>query len=169
MWRSIVCLYVRNITSPEGRRLQRIVRSDSDRIKMRRAQVILASAQGSKVPDIAARLYFSEAHVRHIIKAFNAEGFAGLVPKYGIGRPPKFSEEQRSLIIETALCPPGLLGQPFTRWSLEKLRDFLIPQRIIDSISIETLRQMLKGAKVKLRRTKTWKECNDPALASKKN
>lgn len=169
MWSSVVCLYVRNITSLEGRRLQRIVRSDSDRIRMRRAQVVLASAQGSKVPDIAARLYFSEAHVRNIIKAFNAQRLAGLDPKYGVGRPPKFSEEQRSLIIETALCPPGLLGQPFTRWSLEKLRDFLIQQRIIGSISIETLRQMLKGAKVKLRRTKTWKECNDPELASKKN
>ena len=169
MWRSIVCLYVRNITSPEGRRLQRIVRSDSDCIQMRRAQVIVASAQGSKVPDIAARLYFCEAHVRNIIKAFNAEGFAGLAPKYGVGRPPKFTEEQRSLIIETALCPPGLLGRPFTRWSLEKLREFLRKERIVDSISLETLRQMLKGAKVKLRRTKTWKECNDPKLPSKKN
>ena len=164
-----MCLYVCSITAPEGRSLQRIVRTDSDRIKMRRAQVVLASAQGSRVPDIARRLYFSEAHVRTIIKSFNDQGFAALAPKYGIGRPPKFSEEQRSLIIETALCPPGLLGQPFTRWSLEKLRDFLRRERIISSISLETLRQMLKEAKVKLRRTKTWKECNDPKLASKKN
>ena len=164
-----MCLYVRSITVPEGRSLQRIVRTDSDRIKMRRAQVVLASAQGSRVPDIARRLYFSEAHVRTIIKSFNDQGFAALGPKYGVGRPPKFSEEQRSLIIETALCPPGLLGQPFTRWSLEKLRDFLRRERIISSISLETLRQMLKEAKVKLRRTKTWKECNDPKLASKKN
>lgn len=164
-----MCLYVRSLTAPEGRRLQRIVRTDSDRIKMRRAQVVLASAQGSRAPDIARRLYFSEAHVRTIIKSFNDQGFAALPPKYGVGRPPKFSEEQRSLIIETALCPPGLLGQPFTRWSLEKLRDFLRQERILSSISLETLRQMLKGAKVKLRRTKTWKECNDPKLASKKN
>ncbi len=28
--------------------------------------------------------------------------------------------------------------------------------------------QNIKGAKVRLRRTKTWKECNDPALKSKK-
>ncbi len=136
---------------------------------MRRAQVVLASAQGARVPDIARRLYFSEARVRTTIKSFNDQGLAALAPKYGVGRPPKFSEEQRSLIIETALCPPGLLGQPFTRWSLEKLRDFLRRERIISSISLETLRQMLKGAKVKLRRTKTWKECNDPKLASKKN
>lgn len=164
-----MCVYVRDIGIGEGRRLQRIVRTDQDRIKVRRAQVILASGQGSKVPDIARRFYFSAAHVRTIIKSFNADGFEALAPKYGIGRPEKFSEEQRSLIIETALCPPDLLGQPFTRWSLAKLRDFIIAERIVDSISIETIRQMLKGAKVKLRRTKTWKECNDPKLAPKKN
>ena len=164
-----MCLYVRDLGMAEGRRLQRIVRTGRDRIKVRRAQVILASGQGSKVPDIARRFYFSAAYVRTIIKSFNADWFDALAPKYGIGRPAKFSEEQCSLIIETALCPPDLLGQPFTRWSLAKLRDFIIHERIVDSISIETIRRMLKDAKVKLRRTKTWKECNDPQLAPKKN
>jgi len=164
-----MCVYVRNIGIAEGRRLQRIVRKGQDRIRGRRAQIILASGQGSKVPDIARRFYFSQAHVRTVIKSFNTDGFDALAPKYGIGRPAKFSEEQRSLIIETALCPPDLLGQPFTRWSLAKLRDFIIHEHIVDSISIETIRQLLKNAKVKLRRTKTWKECNDPKLASKKN
>jgi transposase len=164
-----MCLYVRNIGMAEGRKLQRIVRSGRDRIKMRRAQVVLASAQGSKVPDIARRLYFSPAHVRTIIRSFNTDGFDALVPKYGTGRPKKFSEEQRSLIVETALCPPDLLGQPFTRWSLAKLRDFVVEEGIVESISVETLRQMLRNAKVKLRRRKTWKECNDPKLRSKKN
>jgi len=164
-----MCLYVRDLGIAEGRRLQRIVRRGRDRIKVRRAQVILASAQGSKVPDIARRFYFSQAHVRTLIKSFNTDGLEALAPKYGIGRPAKFSQEQRSLILETALCPPDLLGQPFTRWSLAKLRDFIIHERIVDSICIETLRRMLKGAKVKLRRTKTWKECNDPKLAPKKN
>lgn len=164
-----MCLYVRDIGIAEGRRLQRIVRSGKDRIKIRRAQIVLASAQGSKVPDIARRLYFSPAHVRTVIKAFSADGIDGLSPKYCGGRPPKFSEEQRSLIIETALCPPDLMGQPFTRWSLPKLRDFIIEERIVESISVETIRKILKGAKVKLRRTKTWKECNDPKLRSKKN
>ena len=165
---SIMCLFVRNITMPEGRKLQRLVRSGRDRIKMRRAQVILASDQGSKVPDIARRYYFSPAHVRTIIKAFNEEGFSALAPKYCGGRPPTFSDEQRSLIVETALCPPDLLGEPYMRWSLPKLRDYFMREKIVQSISIETVRQILKTNKVKLRRTKTWKECNDPKLASKK-
>lgn len=164
-----MCLYVREISASEGRRLQQVVRKDRDRIKVRRAQVILASAQGAKVPAIAERLYFSDQHVRTIIKDFNAEGLAALSPKYCGGRPPTFREEQRSLIIEYAKCPPDLLGRPFTRWSLDKLREFVIAERVVESISIETIRQILKAAKVRLRRTKTWKECNDPQLRSKKN
>lgn len=163
-----MCLYVRNVNMPEGRRLQWFIRRGTNRIRMRRAQVILASDQGFKVPAIAEQYHFSEAHVRNIIKSFNEEGFVALEPKYGIGRPAKFSEEQRSLIIETALCPPDLLGEPYKRWSLPKLRDFFVREKIVDSIAVETIRQMLKSAKVKLRRTKTWKECNDPKLRSKK-
>jgi transposase len=164
-----MCLYVRNISFAEGRRLHEILRRDPNRIKMRRAQVVLASAQGSKVPDIARRLYFSPQHVRTILKDFNAHGFAALVPKYGVGRPREFSPEQQSLIVEAALCPPDLLGWPFRRWSLAKLRDHLRREQIVSSISLETLRQLLKARRVRLQRTKTWKECNDPALASKKN
>ena len=164
-----MCLYVRDLRIDEGRKLQTIVRRSRDRIKVRRAQIILASNQGTKVPDIARRLYFCEQHIRKIIKDFNLNGFDALSAKYGGGRPVKFTEEQRSLIIETALCPPDLLGRPFRRWSLAKLREFLIEEGIVESIAIETLRQMLKKRKVRLRRTKTWKECNDPRLKSKKN
>jgi transposase len=165
-----MCLYVKSLRLDQGRKLQGILRRSRDRIKVRRAQIILASDQGGKVPEIAKRFYFSEQHVRAIIKAFNHDGFAALSAKYDqAGRPPKFSQEQRSLIIETALCPPDLLGQPFRRWSLAKLRQFVIEDRIVESIGIETIRRMLKSATVRLRRTKTWKECNDPKLVSKKN
>lgn len=163
-----MCVYVRDLRLDEGRKLQNIIRRGRDRIMVRRAQIILASDQGAKVPDIARRFYFSDQHVRAIIKEFNTSGFDALVPRYSGGRPPKFSEEQRSLIIETALCPPDLLGRPFRRWSLAKLREFIMAERIVESIGIETLRQILKAAKIRLRRTKTWKECNDPALKSKK-
>ena len=82
-----MCLYVREITPAEGRILRNTARRGHDRIKVRRGQVILASAQGSKVPAIAQRLYFSPQHVRTIIKDFNANGFDALAPKYdGAGR-----------------------------------------------------------------------------------
>jgi transposase len=164
-----MCLYVRELSMAEGRQLQQVLRRSKDRIKVRRAQVVLASAQGFKVPAIADLFHFSEQHVRHLIEEFNQRGLPSLQAKERPGRPPKFSEEQISLIAETALCPPDLLRLPFKRWSLEKLRAYVIKNKLVASISLETLRSMLQARKVKLRRIKTWKECNDPKLRSKKN
>jgi len=105
-----MCLYVRQLNLAEGRKLQSILRSGRNRIKMRRAQVVLASAQGSKAPDIARRFYYSPQHVRTIVKDFNANGFKALEPKYGGGRPRTFTDDQRSLIVETAVVPAGPAG-----------------------------------------------------------
>ena len=164
-----MCLYVRELKMDEGRRIQQILRRSTNRVKVRRAQGVLASEQGYKVPAIAELVHYSEHHVRAIIKEFNERGFKALEPKPRSGRPTEFTEDGKAFIAETAKCPPDLLGCPFKRWSLEKLREYLIKEKIISSISIETLRTILHEKKVKLRRTKTWKECNDPKLKSKKN
>jgi len=47
-------------------------------------------------------------------------------------------------------------------WSLEKLREYLIEQKIIPSISLEWLRQLLRQRRVRWRHSKNWKESNDP-------
>jgi hypothetical protein len=81
----------------------------------------------------------------------------------------EFTEELQAEIVELAMCPPRLLRQPFNRWSLEKLQDYLIHARIVKTVSVETLRTILHAHNVHLQRTKTWKESNDPAFESKKN
>ena len=91
-----MCLYVRDIKITEGRKLQQILRQSRNRIRVRRAQVVLSSAQGFKVPRIAEQFYYSEQHVRTIIKEFNESGFEALEPKRSEGRPPKFTEDERS-------------------------------------------------------------------------
>ena len=164
-----MCLYVRELRAAEGRQIQRILRRSRNRVKVRRAQVVLASEQGFKVPAIAELVHYSPQHIRTIIKEFNQHGLETLDPKGRSGRPEEFTEDLRALIVEMALCPPKLLGQPFTRWSLAKLGDYLVEEKLVKSISVETLRTILREKNVKLRRTKTWKECNDPRLKSKKN
>ncbi|AQT70170.1 Transposase [Anaerohalosphaera lusitana] len=164
-----MCLYARDLSTSEGQQIQRILRSSKSRIKIRRGQVILASNQGYKVPAIAELVHYSPHHVRAIIKDFNQRGLKALEPKPRPGRPPEFTEDDKAIIAETAKCPPDLLDCPFKRWSLEKLREYLVQEKIVPTISIETLRTILREKKVKLRRTKTWKECNDPDLKSKKN
>ncbi len=64
-------------------------------------------------------------------------------------------------ICKVALSPPQkLIGMSV--WSLEKLRQYLQEQKIVGSISLEWLRQVLRRHKIRWRHTKTWKDSNDP-------
>ena len=49
-----------------------------------------------------------------------------------------------------------------TVWSLPKLREYLVAQGIVPSISLEWLRQILRRRKVRWRHTQSWKESTDP-------
>ncbi len=161
--------YVRSLTMAEGEHLQRVLRRGKDRTAIRRAQVVLMSAQGFRVQQIADATHLHEEYVRELLRQFTRDGVAILKKKPRSGRPPAFTEEERSVVAEYALCPPRALGQPFSRWSLEKLRRFLIQRRVVRSIGLQTLCRILEERKIRLQRTKTWKESNDPDFDRKKN
>ncbi len=140
---------VREIDNDEGNRLLRIVRRSSGSIvTWRRAQMVLLSAQGMDTAQIAKVTFTSSDRVRDVIHNFNADGFDSLRPKYAGGRPPKFDDDQRAEIKKIALARPGDHGLPFSTWSLSKLADYLVAQGVIDDISHEGLRQLLRDQQV---------------------
>ncbi|MEC0172726.1 helix-turn-helix domain-containing protein [Paenibacillus graminis] len=141
-------IFVRDLTNEEGNRLLRIARKGADPVQVRRALLILASAQIMKVPEISRLYHISGEHIRHTIHRFNQEGMASLQPKYGGGQPPTFTEEERADIIELAQIPPKVAGYPFTNWSLSKLKQAVEERGIVASISIETLRIIVNEAKI---------------------
>jgi transposase len=160
---------VREIDDDEGRRLVRIVRRDSGSVvTWRRAQMVLLSAQGMDVPGIATVAFTSEDRVRDVIHNFNADGFSSLYPKYKGGRPPKFTVGQRREIKKTAKSRPAEHGLPFSTWSLSKLGEFLVAEGVVDDISHEGLRMLLREEGVTFQRLKTWKASKDPDYAVKK-
>lgn len=164
-----MCLYVRSLTMAEGNHLQQILRRGKNRTAIRRAQVILMSAQSYRVQEIARTTHLHEEYVRELLRRFNREGVAIVKERRRSGRPSSFNEEECAAIVEFALCPPRVLGQPFSRWSLEKLRRYLMQKKVVKSIGIATLYRILEEHKIRLQRTKTWKESNDPRFESKKN
>ena len=164
-----MCIYVREITNEEGAQLKRILRRSNDSFRVKRAQVILASAQKMKVPEIAKSFGSSNDYVSYVIHGFNEIGFEVLESKYkNCGSSPKFDSEQRETVVDIALTKPKDLGLPFTEWSLPKLKDYVIGNTDIDYISHETIRRILQDNGIKYRRTKTWKESNDPDFEIKK-
>jgi transposase len=135
---------VREISDDEGNRLRRIVRRGTGSVvTWRRAQMVLWSAQGMSVAQIAGLAFTSEDRVRDVLHNFNADGFESLYPRYAGGHPPVFTLAQRREIKKIAKSRPAGHGLPFSRWSLAKLADFLVAEGVVEDISHEGLRELL--------------------------
>jgi hypothetical protein len=103
-----------------------------------------------------------------VLHNFNADGFESLYPRYAGGRPPVFTLAQRREIKKIAKSCPGDHGLPFSRWSLAKLAEFLVAEGVVDDISHEGLRELLRAENVSFQAVKTWKASADPDYAAKK-
>ena len=147
----------------------RIVRRGTGSVvTWRRAQMVLLSAQGMPVAKIAEVTFTSPDRVRDVIHNFNADGFASLYPKYSGGRPRTFTLPERREIKKTAKSKPVEHGLPFSTWSLSNLADFLVAEGVVDDISHEGLRVLLREQGVSFQRLKTWKASKDPDYQVKK-
>ncbi|MEV7116678.1 IS630 family transposase [Streptomyces anulatus] len=160
---------VREIDDDEGRRLLRIIRRGTGSVvTWRRAQMVLLSAQAMPVTRIAEVSFTSDDRVRDVIHNFNADGFSSLYPKYLGGRPKTFTLPERREIKKIAKSKPTEHDLPFSTWSLAKLADFLVAEGVVDDISHEGLRILLREEGVSFQRLKTWKTSRDPDYAAKK-
>ena len=162
-------VFVRELSDEEGQRLVRITRSSRDRVRLRRAMIVLASAQGQPARDIATLIHGSDDYVREVIHAFNERGFDALDPKWSGGRPARIDDPTAEQICRVALTRPQHLGKPFTTWSLAKLHEHLVETRVLPAdVSIETVRRLLRRRRISFQHTKTWKESTDPDFEVKK-
>ncbi|WNV85011.1 IS630 family transposase [Umezawaea sp. Da 62-37] len=160
---------VREIDQDEGGRLLRIVRRGTGSVvTWRRAQMVLLSAQGMAVAKVAEVTFTSPDRVRDVIHNFNTDGFDSLYPKYSGGRPRTFTLPERREIKKIVKSRPVEHDLPFSTWSLAKLADFLVAEGVVDDISHEGLRILLREEGVSFQRVKTWKASRDPDYAVKK-
>jgi transposase len=58
---------------------------------------------------------------------------------------------------------------PFSTWSLSKLAEFVVAEGVVDDISHEGLRALLRDEGVSFQVIKTFKQSNDPEFEVKKN
>jgi transposase len=144
-------------------------RSSGSVVTWRRAQMVLLSVQGMDVAGIAKVTFTSPDRVREVINNFNEDGFESLYPKYAGGRPPIFTLPQRQQIKKIALSRPTDHGLPFSTWSLSKLAEFLVAEGVVDDISHEGLRALLRKEEVSFQVIKTFKASTDPDYEAKKN
>ena len=163
-----MAIRVRAVGDGEREELARMARSRTLGAGLvRRAQIVLHALEGLKAPEIGARMGLCGATVRHWLERFNARGLEGLAEDVRTGRPPTYSAEQRSAVINTALTPPADLGLPFASWTLDRLVAYLSERGVAmrrSRISEIFLREGLKW-----RHEETWfGERVDPDFARKR-
>lgn len=163
-------LFVRLPTDAERQALEDGLRA-SDAFVLRRAQIILASAQDERVGVIAPCVGFSGQAVRDVIRAFNARGVAVVQPTsrrnrviYSSFDPPR-AEALRVLLHRS----PRDFDKPTGVWTLELAADVAYEQgRTAWRVSGETIRATLARMGVRWRRAKEWITSPDPEDARKK-
>ncbi len=162
-------LFVRELSDEEAAHLLRQVRRGKNAVVRHRAMLLFASFQGQTVSQISLMFQASATHVAALIHAFNERGFPALDPRWGGGRPRRIDLDERIEIVKAALARPTDRGEPFTRWSLIKLRAHLVRSRIVPAIGRSQLWRILHEAGVRFTHHETPKASPDPEFETKKN
>lgn len=158
--------FVRKITEEEKQELEKATHSQHAFMK-ERAKIILSSAEGMKTSEICKTIQREKRSVLFAIKEFNKRGMVCLQQGKSTGKKPKFTEEQRAKMTGIVNTNPKKLNMHFTTWSLPKLKKYFIENKIVDSISIEAVRYILKEGNKKYKKSRKWLYSNDPDFAKK--
>ena len=105
-------VFVRALGPVEAQRLVKITRTARDRVRLRRAGIVLASVQGRSAAEAAAMFAASQQYAREVIHAFNEKGFAALDPKWSGGRPRRFGPFARGVGLPGGQDPTSAGGLP---------------------------------------------------------
>lgn len=148
-------IFARPLLPDERKALVRMAEGKDPDLAVRARVILLSSEERYRVPEIAQMVGLGADKVRKWIHRFNRHGVKGLHNQYNKpGPPPKFQPEVRRQIIAIAQTPPRQLGLLFSTWTLQSLQKYLIEQGVVDHISHETLRKILREAGVDWRRSR---------------
>ena len=164
-------IYVRPLTLTESRQLEAARRS-SNAFRVRRAQIVLASAGGHSAKPIAQLIGGSVQTVRNVIRTFNTDGLACLAKR---SNRPKSAKPT----LDTAQCDqlrhllhqsPRRFGKPTGLWTLALAAQVCHEQGLtVRPLSDETIRRAIKRLGANWKRAKHWITSPDPQYARKKS
>jgi transposase len=137
-------LRIRKPRAAELRRLHQLLEGPLQSWQRRRIEALLLYAAGLDGQAIAPLLGVHRNTIYADLHAFHQHGLASLQGPRGLGAPARLTQSQIATICRLADQSPTALGLPYGRWSLAKLRAYLLKQRILKAISREHLRRLLE-------------------------
>ena len=147
--------HVVKLTPQERKRLLAIVRKGKNKAAViQRAHILLKSDEGQTDRAISEMLYISEQTVRRTrVRYATASLKEALEDKPHPARKPEMDDTQTAYLVALACSDPPA-GQ--AKWTMELLAAQLVEGGIVEHISPETVRLVLKKNKLKPWQVKSW-------------
>jgi transposase len=164
-------LFIRPLTDDERRQLE-ADRHTADACRVRRAHIVLASAQRLSPKPIAQVVGCSVQTVRTIIHAFHTQGVEGLAKQ--ATRPktaaPGLDAAKCDCLQHILPQSPRLYGKPTGVWTLGLAAAVCHEQGVTERVlSDESIRRALQRLKTNGKRAKHWITSPDPHYTRKKS
>jgi transposase len=163
-------LFIRPLTEDEHQQLKDALRSP-EAFRLRRAQYLLASADGLIPRQIAATYGGCEQTARNVLRTFNTVGLECLTPQSR--RPksacPQLSGRNLERLEEILHQSPRQFGKARSLWTQHLLAEVAYEEGLTEQlVSHETIRQALRRLGANWKRAKHWITSPDPQYALKK-
>jgi transposase len=133
---------------------------------VQRARIVLLSADGLGVQEIADMLSVDHQVVRRWLKRYLADGFDGLKDRRRSGRPAEIGPHIWQKLATLVVQLPEKFRVPLARWSVRALVDF-VARRYGWSISRASVSRFLRSMALKPHRVRYWLNPSDPDFDKK--
>ena len=134
--------YIVDLTAEERETLVRIIRhGKAPARQVTRARILLKADEGETDEEIAEEVATSPATVERTRQRFVEENLGALTERPRLGAPPRLAGKAQAHLIAVA-CSPAPQGRE--RWTLRLLAGQAVGLGLTESLSYETVRQLLK-------------------------
>ncbi|MBX3656788.1 MAG: IS630 family transposase, partial [Ramlibacter sp.] len=147
-------IYIVNLDEAEREHLQKMLQTGKHSTRhLTRARILIKASDGWTDDQIATALGIGRATVERTRQRFVERGLDAIKDRPRPGKRPKLdAKAEARLIAEACSKPPD--GQ--AHWTMQLLADRLVELRLVDSVSDETVRRVLKKNKLKPWLKKQW-------------
>lgn len=163
-------IFVRSLTKNERAILRTGLRS-ADAFRLRRCQILLASAENTTPRQIAKHLGCSDQTVRNVIRDFEREGIECLNRKSSApkSRQPELDEAKCEALRALLHTSPRKFDKQRSLWTLNLLAEVCFEQALTKTlVSDETIRDALRRMGVGWKRARHWISSPDSQYVRKK-
>jgi len=160
-------IFTRQLLSHEQDKLDALLYHPVETLAKRAAIILLSSEEHYRASEISVLVGMHVSSVRYWIHRFNQEGMTVLQTRDVRGWGSRVDSNIRETLVQLAATPPREMGLKFTTWTLRELRKYLLEQKIVQKISHETIRRILKDEDIDWRASGSLPQKSEiPALLS---